>query len=340
MKEPKGILLFQSEFFRLHPASIATMAEFTLSFLIMVYFLTLRGKSRDTWLMVGYVGLAMLVFLVDIGVTSSKPPIYIYFRVSHSILLSAWTLFGTWCAYTYRAHPLRREGIYVIIIEGFLLGGTIAYLVLRITPNPNIGDMMSYYYVVIVLQAWSTLVLLRRSVIVFKHREDLPATVQTNLLNLVQRPAQSMRALALLFACWITSSIVPMVSGSPLSYHIGQMVLLLGVLVVHLNYASEATTLQVKLVSLPLAITLALLGILPFLLFGISGPESTWEIADARLQQQLGVFVWLIPGSSALILVAFVLFYRVSLLQPLRKLLNGVQRIEEGDLHAQVPVLT
>src|SRR3982751_3217324 len=110
MKEFIVILLFKSEDFRLHPASIATMAEFTLSSLIVVYFLSLRDKTRDTWLMVGYVGLAMLVYLVDVGVTSSKPPIYIYFRVSHSILISAWTLFGTWCAYTYRSHPLRREG--------------------------------------------------------------------------------------------------------------------------------------------------------------------------------------------------------------------------------------
>ena len=49
--------LFREENFRLDAASIAAMAEFTLSFLILVYFLSLRGKTHDTWLMIGFVGL-------------------------------------------------------------------------------------------------------------------------------------------------------------------------------------------------------------------------------------------------------------------------------------------
>src|SRR3712207_843542 len=84
-------LPFKRELFRLDPASIATMAEFTLSFLILAYFISLKGKTRDTWLMVGYVGINLIVYLVDIGVTTSRPPLYIYFRVSHVILISVLT---------------------------------------------------------------------------------------------------------------------------------------------------------------------------------------------------------------------------------------------------------
>jgi len=130
------------------------------------------------------------------------------------------------------------------------------------------------------------------------------------------------------------------VFGTPLSGHIGQMVVLLGLLVLHLNYANEITTFQAKLVSLPLATTLALLGILPFLLFGLSAPEEQWYITDDKLQQQLSIFAWLIPCYSLFILVAFVLFYWVGLIRPLGKLLNGVRRIEEGDLSTKVPVFT
>ena len=67
-------LLFNRELYHFHPASIAAMAEFTLALIITTYFLSLRGKTRDTWLMVGYMSFAMFVYLVDIGVTSSKPP--------------------------------------------------------------------------------------------------------------------------------------------------------------------------------------------------------------------------------------------------------------------------
>ena len=342
MKESIVIMLFQSRAFRLHPASIATMAEFTLSFLIVGYFLSLKGKTRDTWLMVGYVGLAMLVYLVDIGVTSSKPPIYIYFRVSHTILISIWTLFGTWCAYTYRGHPLSRLGISVIIIEGLLLGGIIADLILKVIANRNALYHLpfSIIYVIVGLQAWSSIVLLSRSVIASNHQENSQATIKANLLNLVALPAQSIRALGLLFTFWVIFTMGTIIFGSALIYHIGQMALLLGVLVVHLNYANEVTTFQVKLVSLPLATTLALLGILPFLLFVVPGPEDTWYINDGKMQQQLSVFAWLIPFSSAFILVAFIFFYWVGLLRPLGKLLDGVRRIEEGDLTVQVPILT
>src|SRR6476620_3716789 len=179
--------------------------------------------------MVGYVGLAMLVYLVDIGVTSSKPPIYIYFRASHMILYSAWTLFGTWCAYTYRWYQLRREGVIVIIIEALLLGGIITASILKFIDNGNVSSLFFVYYVIMGVQTWSAFVLLRRSVIASKHRQDSQATMQTNLPNPVAQPAHSMRIFALLFAFSFTSSLGTIIFGAPLSHHIGQMVLLLGV---------------------------------------------------------------------------------------------------------------
>jgi len=208
---------------------------------------------------------------------------------------------------------------------------------LKYKTDGNVFIFFSVGYALVGLSAWSAVVLLRRSRIASNHVANSQATMLTTL-NLVARPAQSMRAFALLFASPVIFFFAQLIFITPLCFHIGNMVLLLGVLVLHLNYANEVTTFQVKLVSLPLATTLALLGILPFLLFDVPPPEAAWHLTDNRLQQQLTTFAWLIPCYSVFILVAFVFFYWVGLIRPLRKLLDGVRRIEEGDLSTQVPV--
>lgn len=340
VKETLGLLLFQIQFFRLHPASIATIAEFTLAFLITLYFLSLKSKTRDTWLMIGFVALAMCVFLVDVGVTSSRPPIYYYFRVSHLIFLSGWTIFATWCAYTYQSNTQNAEKYWVVIIETIILGAAVADLMLETLPVIGFQNVASAYYMIIGMQAWSAFVLWRRARIAAKKIESSTASNRADLVNPNVVSWKSLQALSFLFFSWFAIILITLLLGSTFTYHIGQMVLLLGALVVHLSYAREETTLQIKLVSLPLATTLALLGILPFLLFGVRPPESAWEGTDPKQQDQLRTFALVIPGSTAFILVAFVFFYRNGLLKPLKNLLNGVRAIQTGDLDAQVAVYT
>ncbi|GAA4466302.1 hypothetical protein GCM10023189_48150 [Nibrella saemangeumensis] len=328
-------LLLERENYRFYAASIATMAEFTLSLLILGYFLSLKGKTRDTWLMAAYIGLNMLVYLVDIGVTSSKPAVYMYFRVAHTILLSALTIFWTWCAYTYRGKPMYREAIGIILLETAGLVWLITYQSQNITNLSFTSPVFYPFILVIGFHAWTVVVLLRRSTNRFREQERIRENTPINQA----RSARSLQILALLFACWLSFVLGAIISVSPLIYHLGQMVLLLGILILHLNYAEEVTTFQVKLVSLPLATTLALLGILPFLLYGGFAPEYKEGVNDATVQYQLSVFAWLIPGATIFILVAFVLFYWIGLLRPLGMLLSTVRRIEAGEFDTQVPVL-
>ncbi|GAA4455245.1 hypothetical protein GCM10023189_22870 [Nibrella saemangeumensis] len=329
-------LLLERENYRFYAASIATMAEFTLSLLILGYFLSLKGKTRDTWLMVGYMGLNLLVYLVDIGVTSSKPAVYMYFRVAHTILLSALTVFWTWCAYAYRGKPMYREAISIIILETVGLGWLIIYQSRNIT-NPSFNSAVFYPFILVIgIHAWTVVVLLRRSAKRFREQERIRENTPINQA----RSARSLQILALLFACWLSFVLGSIISVSPLIYHLGQMVLLLGILILHLNYAEEVTTFQVKLVSLPVATTLALLGILPFLLYGDLAPENKEGVNNATLQDQLSVFAWLIPGATIFVLVAFVLFYWIGLLRPLGRLLSAVRRIEAGEFDTQVLVLS
>ena len=336
-------LLFDGEAFRLHPASIATLAEAILAFLILVYFLSLRGKTRDTWLMAGFVGTALLVYLVDIGVTSSRPPLYNWFRVSHAALASVWALTWTWCAYTYGGNPMRREATMVILAESLLLA---VFLGRALSGAPNIefstfSTWALVYYTVTGCQAWSVLVLARRTVAASRRSGASSENTLYHLLNAAGRTARSLRALALLFASYLPFMVWALagMGGAAFAYQVCQMVLLLGVLVVHLSYASEVTTFQVKLVALPLATVLALLGLLPFLLYGTSPPEADWGGKSAEQQRQLAVFFWLLPAAAAFVVVAFIGFYRYGLLRPLGKLLEGVRRIEEGNFNVPVPIV-
>ena len=271
MTRPAIILSVWNDVLRLNPASIATMAEFTLSFIIFIYFLSLSGKTRGTWLMIGLVGIITIVYLIDIGVTTFKPPYYHYFRIGHILMVSVFTFFWTWCAYSYRgASILAREAIAVIFLEAVLFIWLFSYMVQLNTPP---ADLDPIYFVLFSFHIWPILVLVRR-VGVFSNLPLISLELyQGQQENELTKTSLSLLALAFLFSVWLFFNVFSYISGSPLIYHLGQMTLLLGLLILHINYAPEKTTFQVKLISLPLATTLALLGLIPFLLFGYTPPK-------------------------------------------------------------------
>ncbi|MBN1261267.1 MAG: HAMP domain-containing histidine kinase, partial [Anaerolineae bacterium] len=57
-----------------------------------------------------------------------------------------------------------------------------------------------------------------------------------------------------------------------------------------------------------------------------------------RLHNVLAPLAWLILGASAIIVIGLPLLIYTGLVQPLNALLRGVQRIEAGEYHTQVPV--
>ncbi|SMD42816.1 His Kinase A (phospho-acceptor) domain-containing protein [Aquiflexum balticum DSM 16537] len=327
--------LFDSDLYRLHPSFIAAFAEFILSLFIFSYFLSLKGKTKDTWMMVGFIGILMSTYFVDLAVTSSSPPIYSIFRVIHLSLFSIWMLYWIWVAYNYRGKPWPREGVFAIIIAGVLV---VAILIDDIIYQlPKIGanfffKTISFHTVVIF---WVFVVLLRRFYFLKKALVRANEKDGDNSSNYIDHKVTAIRAFAVLSICWF---FLLLITKSPITYHSGQMILLLGIMMIHISFTQEITSIQVKLVILPLSAILVILGIMPFILFGTSSPESTWGESNLELQQKLSLFVWIIPSSAIFILVAFFLFYRIGILKPLSLLMNGVQHIEKGDLNVKVPI--
>ncbi|WP_345264671.1 sensor histidine kinase [Nibrella viscosa] len=98
-----------------------------------------------------------------------------------------------------------------------------------------------------------------------------------------------------------------------------------------MNFTSETNSFLAKVIGLFLCLTMILLGLLGFLLYGVGENYR-------NSQQPLFMLVLLIPLASLLIVLVFPLFFRRNLLRPLEAVLSGVQQVNEGNLTVEVPV--
>ena len=104
----------------------------------------------------------------------------------------------------------------------------------------------------------------------------------------------------------------------------------------YVNHAEEYTTFQVKLVGIMLFVTLLLLGLLAFL---ILPPGYISQTAEGRpVQDAVNILAMLVPVMTLLIILLFNVFVKKNLLRPLKEVLDGVQRVNAGDLNVEVPV--
>ena len=104
----------------------------------------------------------------------------------------------------------------------------------------------------------------------------------------------------------------------------------------YVNHAEEYTTFQVKLVGIMLCVTLLLLGLLGFMI--LPGGYISQTAEGKPLQDAVNLLAMLVPVMTILILLVFQVFVKKNLLRPLKQVLDGVQRVNAGDLNVKVPV--
>src|SRR4030095_11344338 len=104
----------------------------------------------------------------------------------------------------------------------------------------------------------------------------------------------------------------------------------------YVNYAEEYTTFQVKIVGIMLCVTLLLLGLLGFMILPAGYISQTAE--GRPVQDAVNILAMLVPVMTLLIVVLFNVFLKKNLLRPLKEVLDGVQRVNAGDLNVEVPV--
>jgi two-component system NtrC family sensor kinase len=118
-------------------------------------------------------------------------------------------------------------------------------------------------------------------------------------------------------------------------HHALLLIQIVWLMITYLNYADEPTTFLAKLVSLFLCLTLFLLGMLGALLYGERG---AFDPSAALNQPGLLTLTLLIPLATAFLLIVVPIFLRRNLLLPLSQVLDGVARVNAGELTGTVPV--
>jgi serine phosphatase RsbU (regulator of sigma subunit) len=122
----------------------------------------------------------------------------------------------------------------------------------------------------------------------------------------------------------------------------GFLVFLFAFVVIHLNVSPEPSELMAKLVGLSLVATLLALALAAALL-PPAAPAATGAGPDlaalrAAEHRQAAPLAILMLGLPAAVLLLFPLLLRAGLRRPLSALLDGVRRVNDGDLSVEVPV--
>ena len=330
--------------FQLTSSAIANLAAFTLSFVILLYVLSLRNKSKDcrifiTALIINYVLFKTIAFFFDSFKHSIIATIHSWWLV---LLLLSHIRFS----YAFGGNPFRREMYGVLLIAMILL------IFGQYQDNPANGTWPTY----LIGHFWLTLVWLRKaewavpsvpSSIDLIEKRPIWKRKVNRIIHELETPSNRQSSVFRAFAgyCfiwalfWVELNIRRFGGDNwiprDVHTHVFHTIFIFAntyFAVVYLNFATEKTSFQAKLIGVVLCIVLALLAQIPFVMFG-NGNDP-----DENVRKMLLFFVILIVLSTSVILLILPPFLKFILLKPLNEIGSGVESVNEGDLINQVEV--
>jgi signal transduction histidine kinase len=121
-------------------------------------------------------------------------------------------------------------------------------------------------------------------------------------------------------------------SSWPYLFHILLLVGIVQSVFVFLNYTTERNSFLAKLVWVILCVVLIILGLMPYTLFGDDSPTAS----EPHPEIQLRIFLILIPITTFIIVILLPLVFRYNILRPLKRVIDGVRKVNDGDLDANV----
>ena len=334
-------LLTAMEKFQLHPDSVASLACGTLCLVVAGYLASLPQRSRDGRRLTGLFLLLTAIHGSGFLAESVAPPSLLHaYALQVQIGLIALQLpYSLWYAYGYRQDFFPREMRWAV-------GGSALLMALAWACGPHPFAWFSQLHLLVGL--WKFVVLARKTGQVGHPNDESAGRPIAAIWREFRRPStresQAQRALAF----WSLSSIVlalnAVLSDAGVVYphaywtvvHYGLLLTqLIWLMITYLDYTEEPTTFLAKLVSLFLCLTLFLLGILGSLLYG---ERTQFDPVAALNQPGLRLLAGLIVLGTSFILVAVPFFLRRHWLLPLRQVVEGVTRVNAGDLTNPVPV--
>ncbi len=247
-------------------------------------------------------------------------------------------IYHIWFSYNYRKRYFRIEKWIVLCLLILLVNTTLLFEV--VTPPPEITSLairLALFFIFIFTYLWSIVVLFRKALIV-SHTAENKKIVSTG------RDGKAFRSFAWwsrLFVVLYLSSIMAAAGiilfyDAFLIFYIFSLISLPWFAINYVNYAEEYTTFQVKLVGIMLCVTLLLLGLLGFII--LPGGYILQTAEGKPVQDAINLLAMLVPVMTLLIVLVFRVFVKKNLLRPLKEVLDGVQRVNAGDLNVEVPV--
>jgi signal transduction histidine kinase len=249
-----------------------------------------------------------------------------------------------WFAYLFDANPFKREMPIALIATAIIFSVTF-YL------DPF--GLLSYP-LHIVGQFWNAMIFLRKAAWAgnsetVKNRKDSNSFIRSfsgmgpQLLQPANRQSKMFRDFSgwgfILSIVWINVNLFYLLGPdwirSPFFQYTHHPLLYFAILypaIVYLNYAQERTSFQAKLIGVVLCVLLTLLGLLPFIFFGVSLNLGEYE------QNILRSIVALMPISTLIIIFVLPLFFKYNLLKPLNRIVDGVKKVNAGELQTSVSV--
>ncbi len=324
------------KWYLLRTDSVSALAELVLSLTILVYLMSIGKKSKDGWLITRYMIVLSIFFLISFLRNINETPWRM--DIAQDVATGWLAIYHVWFSYNYRKRYFRTEMWIVLSLLILLINTTLLFEVA--TPPPEITSLairLALFFIFIFTYLWSIVVLLRKTLIV-THSVENKKFLSTG------RDGRAFRSFAwwsgLFVLAYLNSAMaaagIILFYDAFLVYHIISLISLPWFAINYVNYAEEYTTFQVKLVGIMLCVTLLLLGLLGYII--LPGGYILQTAEGKPVQDAINLLAILVPIMTLLIVLVFRFFVKKNLLRPLKEVLDGVQRVNAGDLNVEVPV--
>jgi two-component system, NtrC family, sensor kinase len=306
---------------------VASVANFTLTAVLLVYLLSLPAKKLEAKLFNGYLLAICLYHLVEASIHLVVNPAFDWVMMAvNNILLAFQLLLFVSFAYHCGGNPYKREFFAILMILALL----VMPLLLFDLGTLSIGNWMVHFVGVI----WIGGIFGRKAKRVGQE------TSQPTPVSIMLRGFQKWAFIILVI--WLIAAYNPlatMFGFAPFEYwyyvgHPLNFIQITYATIVFLNYTPQPTSFQAKVVGLVLSPLLIILVFSPFLLQQLIVDLPNFDLVIHQISL---AFLILIPISALAVTFGLPRFLRSNLLSSLNQILEGVRQVDAGNLLVEVP---
>jgi two-component system, NtrC family, sensor kinase len=314
--------------YELNVSLVASVANLTLSAVLLVYLLSLPGKKLEAKLFSGYLLSLCLFYLGEALANLVVNPAFDWVvKAVNNIVLVFMHLLIVSFAFQCGGNPYKREYFVFLIILALLL---LIPLVLFDLGSYNNGFGIIHFIGAI----WAASIFGRKA-----KRAEQEAGRLTPMSNMLRGFQKWAFIITCVWLITIYNPLATMLGFPPFVYwnYVVQPLIFIQITyatIVFLNYTPQPTSFQAKVVGLVLCSLLIIFVLTSFLLQQLIVDLPNFDLVNRQIT---AAFLILIPLTALAVIVGLPRFLRSNLLSPLNQILEGVRQVDAGNLLVQVP---